>query len=443
MPNPISQGLNSAGHLARVWQGDRTASRAVFANSGWLLVDKLCRASLGLIVGAWVARHLGPSQFGLLAYVLAYVAIFQAIANLGADAIVVRDIAQDKGAAPHMLGSAFAIRLFLGAVCWFGAVAIVGVSSRGDHQIMTLTAIVSGVLLFQSADVIDLWFQSQSQSRRTVVAKLAAYLVSNGAKVTLIMQDAPLLAFAAITVFEAAASAFALAVAYRHFSVSHRWTFDARAARGLVGEAWPFMLSGVAIMMYMRVDQLMVKELLGAHELGIYAAALPISQFWQVLPMTLATSLAPFVARQRQSDERAYLRTMVLIFRAFFYGGILAAAITYCVSGPLVRHLFGAQFAGAIPILDAHSISNIFCFLGVAHNLWLINERRFAVRLWGTMLAGLSTVALNLALLPSIGLIGACYAAIVAQFIAAFLINGLLDRRSFVLQLQAILLRKA
>jgi O-antigen/teichoic acid export membrane protein len=108
-----------------------------------------------------------------------------------------------------------------------------------------------------------------------------------------------------------------------------------------------------------------------------------------------------------------------------------------------VRGLFGPQFADGAVILAVHSVSNIFCFLGIAHGLWLVNERRFAVRLHGTVLAALSALAMNFVLLPRIGLVGAAYAAIVAQLVAAFLINLFLDRRSFRLQCDAIFFRKA
>jgi PST family polysaccharide transporter len=56
------------------------------------MLDRMMRLALGLLIGAWVARYLGPAQYGELVYVLAYIAIFQAIANLGLDDIVVRKI---------------------------------------------------------------------------------------------------------------------------------------------------------------------------------------------------------------------------------------------------------------------------------------------------------------------------------------------------------------
>lgn len=419
------------------------ARRAVTANSGWLLLDRVVRALLGLFVGAWVARHLGPTQFGVLAYVTAFIAMFTAVANLSADAIIVRDIAHDREAAAEILGTTAVLRLVLGTVCWAIVIGCVATFNSGSARLVLMAAIVGSVLVFQASDTIDLWFQSQSQSRRTVLAKLCAYLLSSGIKVALILVDAPLEAFAAVTAFDALACAIGLMVALRLLPTTQRWHLVGARARRILREVWPFMLSGVSIMVYSRIDQIMIKELLGDRSLGIYAAALPLSQLWQVIPMTLATSLAPFIAKRKILDEQAYRHALVLIFRAFFYMGLACAAVTWLVSGFLVQRLFGASFAESVHTLDVHVLSNVFCFLGVAHGLWLVNERRFAVRLYGTVLAGMSTIILNFVLLPRFGTVGAAYTAIVAQFIAAFLINLFLDPRSFRMQCNAILFKKA
>ena len=430
--------------LDRLWRlvAGSSGRRQVTANFGWLLFDKLIRAMLGLLVGAWVARYLGPAHFGVLAYVLAYVALFQPFASLSADAIVVRRISQDPKSAANVLGAALALRIAFGFVCWLLAVVGVAIIGRDGSDLAALTAVVGGVLLFQAADVVDLWFQSQTHSRRTVVAKLVAYVASNGVKVALILAEAPLFAFAAVTALEALLSACAMIVAYRKFRTDRLWAANRETGKAILSECWPFMLSGFAIMVYMRIDQIMIRELLGAEELGIYAAVLPISQFWQVLPLTIASSVGPFIAKQRLADEAGFHRSMVLAFRSFFYLGVLSALATYAMSGWLVPHLFGGAYSAGVLILDLHAISNIFSFLGIAHGLWLVNERRFAVRLYGTLLAGIATVGMNSVLLPRLGLPGACIAAIAAQAIAAFLINAFLDRRSFRLQIEAITFAK-
>lgn len=415
----------------------RRAVQDIIANSGWLLLDRAVRIALGVVVGAWVARYLGPGKYGELAYVIAYIAIFQAVANLGADAIVVRDLARNQAAAPQILGSAVVLRLIVGVACWL--LAMGGMAWMGDGQSLALVAVVGGVLVFQAADTVDLWFQSQSQSRRTVVAKLLACLISNGAKVVLISVEAPLVAFAVIVTFDALASALGLIVAYRRFPTQGKWRILYARCLDLLRESWPFMLSGLSIMVYMRIDQIMLKEMIGDRALGLYAAMLPLSQLMQIVPIILATSLAPTVSRMKTDNNDAYVGFLVILFRFFFYMGLLGAIVVFFAAPYVIRLLFGAEYTEAIAALRVHVFSNPFCFLGIAHGLWLVNERRFAVRLYGTMGAGLITVAGNALLIPRIGIMAACYTAIASQLVAAVLINALLDRKSFNMQIKAVL----
>ncbi len=91
----------------------RATLHAIIHNTGWLW-DKALRLGLGLLVGAWVARYLGPSQYGELTYVVAFVAFFQTISLLGLNGVAIRDMARDREASPVILGTVFRLRLITG-----------------------------------------------------------------------------------------------------------------------------------------------------------------------------------------------------------------------------------------------------------------------------------------------------------------------------------------
>src|SRR5258706_3934253 len=375
-------------------EGRRTL-HAVIGNSGWLLLDKLIRAALGLLVGAWVARYLGPSRFGELAYVLAFIAFFQAVANLGADGIIVRNIARDRAAAPRILGTALVLRFCVGVACWIGAITVVALVNGVNDPSVALTALAGGVLVFQAADTVDLWFQSQSQSRRTVVAKLTAHLLSNGAKIVLILAGAPLAAFAAMTALESPAGALGLYLLYRRLPTSGRWELILKQGRQLLRESWPFMMSGMAIMVYIRIDQIMIKEMLGEKELGLYAAALPLSQVWQVIPVVLAISLAPVIARKKAEGGSEYQDALLTVFRVFGVLSLCVSVTTALASSTLIPLLYGPSYSDATPILAIHVFSSIFVFQGVAQSLWLTNEQAGSLSLLKTLLGGIAAGGSN------------------------------------------------
>ena len=411
---------------------------AIIHNSGWLLLDKMLRLVLGLLVGAWVARYLGPSQFGELAYVLAYIALFQSIANLGLDGIVVRDIAQNKLQTPYLLGTVFVLRLCVGIICWISAICGMALMHGLSDRIVLITALSAGVLVFQSADTIDLWFQSQSQSRRTILAKLTAFLFSSAIKVVLIFNEATLYAFIAVILFEAMFCAVGLAVAYKRFPCYRPWKLAGSTARQLLKESWPFILSGISIVIYMRIDQIMIKEMLGSRQLGIYAAVLPLATIWQIIPTTLNASLAPFIASKKNESEVAYWLALKKIFKLYGLLAWLVCIPTAILANFIVDLLYGEQFQQGALVLTIYVFTNLFINMGVAQGLWLLNERRAIISLANTFVGAVICFFGNLLLIPIFGIVGVAMVAVMAQLFSTVLTNLVFAKRIFIIQIRSI-----
>ena len=416
----------------------RTVLLSVLQNSSWLLIDKIFRLGLGLLVGAWVARYLGPDQYGALAYILAYIAFFQAVATLGLDGIVVRDISQNIHQASSLLGSTFALRLFVGCICWLLAIGGMAAINGPQDQSVVLTALAGSSLVFQAADTVDLWFQSQSQVRRTVLAKLIAYLISNGIKIFLIISSAPLVAFAVVITLEAMTVTIGLFVAYKRFPCSQRWRYTNMATRQLLKECWPLIMSALSIIVYMRIDQIMIKEMLGNQELGIYTAILPLATLWQFIPMMLNTSLAPFIAQKKAESEMAYWQTLQNIFNAYAILGWLVCIPIAILSSLIVDTLYGVQYHDSAIVLTIYVFTNVFINMGVAQGLWLLNERKAIFSLYKAIVGAMIAILGNWFVIPKFGVAGVAVIAVLAQFVSAVLMNLLVSKKLFYMQLRSL-----
>jgi len=81
------------------------------ANASWVMAEKILRMFMGLFVGIWVARYLGPEDFGLLSYAQSFVFLFVTIATLGLDGIVVRELVKNEAKRDVLIGTAFILKL--------------------------------------------------------------------------------------------------------------------------------------------------------------------------------------------------------------------------------------------------------------------------------------------------------------------------------------------
>lgn len=409
-------------------------AKLVIANSLWILAEKVIRALLGLLVGAWVARYLGPQDFGELAYAVSFIAFFQAIVGLGADGVVVREISINKSKAGEILGTVFCLRFTAGLTCWLLALLDVVLENGFNDSLVSLVFFVGLTLVFQPADTIDLWFQSQSQSRRAVYAKLVTQLVSNAIKVALILASMPLLAFAVVTALEGLITAIGLIVAYKSFKTDEGWIFLKQTGFKLLKESWPYVMSSLSVAIYMRIDQVMIRNMLGATQLGIYAVAVPLSQVWFVLPMSLATSLAPYLARKKTLGEEAYYAFLLKIFRFFGLTAVLISLFMYAGSDYIVKFLYGDAYKDASLILGIHVFSCVFVFQGLAQSLWIVNEGKGIMQTYQTLMGAFTALTLNYVLIPIYGINGAAITAVLSYAMAGVFSNIFLAPKIFRMQ---------
>jgi len=158
---------------------------------------------------------------------------------------------------------------------------------------------------------------------------------------------------------------------------------------------------------------------------GVYAAAVKLSEIWYFLPTALATSLLPALLRSRAQDAAAYAARQQQYYD-------VSAAAAYVLSIPIalaapwiVRLAYGGAFAAAGPILAVHIWASIFVFLGVARGQWLVNEGLQKFYLAATLAGAVVNVLLNLVLIPRWGGLGAAWATVASYALAAWLASYL------------------
>lgn len=392
----------------------------VLGNTSWLFADKIIRMGMGLLVGVWVARYLGPEQFGLLNYAGSFVTLFSAIALLGLEAIVVRELVRFPTGKNELLGTVFFLRLLAGSLSF--AAALLTIWIIRPHQPLTylLVALSGSVLIFQAADVIDLWFQSEVRSRDVVIAKCAAFICSSLIKIVLILSAAPLAYFAAANAIEVALGAIGLLIAYRaNGQFVSAWRVRTAKTRQLLTESLPLVMSGIVFMIYLRIDQVMLGQMASDREVGMYAAAVRIAEIWYFIPTVVVSSVFPNIVKARECDEKEFYSRLQKLYNLMaFMGYAVALPITFG-AGLIVNLMFGTQYEAAGPMLALLVWAGLFANLAVARNAYLFAMNWSRVLLGVTCLGAVTNVALNLLLIPRFGGLGAVVASCLSYWLAA------------------------
>lgn len=392
----------------------------IIANTGWLFFDRIFRMGVGLFVSVWVTRYLGPEQFGMLSYAQAMVAIFGAIATLELDAFIVRHLVREPSKYNEYLGTAFILK-FLGGLCLtLFTVLLIMYIKPNQLQIQLLVGIIAVGTLFQSFDVIDFWFQSKIQSKYTVIAKNIGFTVISIAKIILILLKASLVWFAVAGVVEIIIGSLLLLIFYnRQCHSREKWKFRLDLAKMLLKESWPLILSGMAIMIYMRIDQIMIGQMVGNGAVGIYTSALRISEVWYFIPTIIVTSVAPTIVTAKKENELLYKERIQQLFIVMVIIGYLISIPMTFLSDFLVVLLYGDDFIESGKVLAIHIWASIFVFLGVVRSQWLINEGLTKFSFYTTLIGAVINVGLNYILIPIYNEVGAAIATLFSYSVAA------------------------
>lgn len=279
-----------------------------FKNTSWMMAEQFLRIITGLLVGIWVARYLGPEQFGLFSYVLAFATIFGGIAKLGLDGILVRELVNYPEKRDVYLGTAFWLKV-IGAFIVMGLMAAIVPFTSNDATTNLFIFIIATGLLFQSFEVVEFYFQSQVLAKIVSICKVIQLALSSIIKIYLVLTEAELIWFVLVTAFDALSLAISFFIAYQLRKNPFFYkSFDFNVAKQLLKNSWLLIFSAIVVMIYMRIDQIMIKEMLGEHEVGIYSAAVRLSEAFYFIPMLIycITFSCHF---KRQKSKRKTLQT--------------------------------------------------------------------------------------------------------------------------------------
>ncbi|HVY10322.1 MAG TPA: flippase [Mycobacteriales bacterium] len=420
------------------------AARNESRNVAWIVLERVLRLAVGLSVGILVARHLGASDYGRLAYVIAIASFLTPFITAG-EGFVVRDIAAGDVSSGAVLASATVLASALTAVV---TVALLvsdeispGTFASGTHTLLLVVVIGTAV---RPLGGVDFWFQAHLRAARATAARLAAFVAATVARVTAVAMAAPVAVFAWIFAGEAVAATLLLLASYRLAGESFGgWRLHWSYLKALSRRAFPLLGSSIAIVLYLRIDQVMLGSISGVRQSGLYAVAVTMSEVAWFLPLAVGTVFTPGMTRLWRESQDRYAERLQDLFVVACFAAYVVAAASAAVGVWFIPLAYGHAYSDVAPTFLVLALANPFVFLGVIETIWTVNADRQGIAFARTALAAVANIALNLVLLKPLGATGAAITTVVAYALAAVALNALFSasRPIVRMQLRALALR--
>lgn len=399
------------------WALEHDGHKRYFANMSWMFFGQMFSLLVSFFIGAWVARYLGPENYGVLSYSLAFVGLFGFIASLGLDGIINRDLIQTPEKRDELLGTAFRLKLIGGMIAF--CLSIVSVLLFQSNPLIKLLIIIfSFSFILQAINVISNYFNAEVKAKNNVKAMLFATIISSVLKVVVILSGKGVIWLVIVFVLDALWQGIGFMVAYNNFGLKIKnWIFNKVLAKEILKNSWPLMLAGAASFIYLRIDQVMIGSLLGNHEVGIYAAAVKLVEVWYFIPGIICGSLFPAIINAKKTSEGMYKNRLNNFYILMFIIPISMAIPITLLSKPIIHVLFGSGYLESIPILRIYIWSSVGLFMGSAVSQYLMSENMIKTIFLLNFMAMILNIVLNFIFIPIFGLIGSAYATLISYMI--------------------------
>lgn len=375
----------------------------------WIIVEKVTRMILGFTVGAVVARHLGPFNYGILNYFLSIIGMLSTVVLFGLKDLLIKRFKIYNY--PSVFGAGFSISMIISII-----ISLTVLAMPVAPEIVYLLPII----LFKPFDHFLAFYEANNRFNRVSIIMIIGALTAALLKIMAVRFSLDLTFFLKIYSIESLviATCIMLGILFCREEKNIFTKIEYLDLKYLFQKGINLVLIFGVISVYMRLDQMMLGYFGFNEELGFYSAAVRIAELGYFVPIAFLTSVYPNLIKLRGFRFHYYLYWVLRIIALL---NMLYITFVLLFSGLLITLIYGVNYDQSIVLLKISVFNFIFASLGIVSNKYYVIQG-ISNRLWINAVAGLIiNLVFNALFIP---LYGATGAAVVS--LASLLISNLL-----------------
>ncbi|TMS79721.1 flippase [Pseudoalteromonas sp. S554] len=398
--------------------------KKIISNTSWLIGEKIIVMVANLLVTVVLARALGAEQYGLLNYLLAIVALIAPVTALGLNAIVTREIVNKPTDTNKIISTSLCLRFGCSLIVlslFIGLILFSNIIQANEEKLGLILLCLGNI--FTCFYVLDFWFQAHVKAKIVTKMKFIIVVSFSVIKVLIALFNPKLVYIVLAFSLEVALIGGGFLFIYIKAKKVDTFSFkdiDLTYGRKLLGQSYWLILSGIASIVYLKIDQLMLNHMIDSNAVGTYAVASRLSEVWYFFANALVITLFPALLKIRD-NSKYYLIKLQKICDILFVSALLLA-ILVTIFGPIfIVLLFGEEYSVSGRILQWHIWAAVFVFMRALASKWLIAESLLKYSLITHGVGAIINIIANYYLIPLYAGEGAAIATIISYFAASFL----------------------
>ena len=402
----------------------------------WLMLENLVKVLIGFTVSVYVIRYLGPKDFGLISYTLSIVGILSPFASLGIDAILFRNLINDKDNEAKLIHTAKVMKFFASLVLvTISGVFIYLYSSNIDFiyifLLLSLGLVIDVFALYKE------YFLSIEKPKYITISSIVSLLVASTVNIAFVVLKFSVVWFAFVYLMQKLIYIFGLKYYYKKQQlVNNKTIFDIGLAKNMIHDSWPLIFTSFAGLLYMSTDQILIKYFLDFEQVGLYATAVKLIVVFYVIPSIISNILYPKIINQYKTlNHKEFIEKIQVLYFFNLIISILILIFFILFGERIILFLFGDNFIESIEVLYVYSFGLIFVFFSSLNNKLLVLENMQKLMLGRTIFGLIVNFCSNIILIPKYGIIGGAISTVLTEFLI-MLSYGLNNKIKYILFLQ-------
>jgi O-antigen/teichoic acid export membrane protein len=402
------------------WILSHEGFRKYFKNTGWMFLGQAF-SIISVFVGIWMARYLGPENFGVFSFAIAFVGMFSVIANFGITGILSRDLIKYPEKRDKLLGTAFVLNIIGGLLAFFVTISFSLILDNSDIT-RILIFIWSTSFIFSAFSLPAHYFQATVNAKKNAQAQIIITIASSLLKILLIIFDKGVIWLMLIYVFDYILGGLLYAYNYKKAGLNIKnWSYDNSIAKAFLSVSWLLVLSSVASSLLMKIDQVMIGYYIGSFAVGIYAAAVRLVEIWYFIPAIICGSLFPAIINSKNNGEANYKKRLNYLYKLLFVISVIIALPLTFFAPWFIDVLYGQPYHEAIEVLRIYIWSGVGLFINFGINQYLLAENKLKRLFYLNLFAMIVNIILNLLFIPYFGILGAAWATFISYCLSPIL----------------------
>ena len=396
-----------------------------FGNSAWIMADSIITNGFSLVVLAVVARLLGPEEYGAYVYVFSLATLFSVVGQMGLDGILTRELVDRPDDHLVTLGTAGALR-YMGYMLGAASCLLFGfvVPTHTPTEKALFVCAFFFILITPGTQIIENWFRSRLEARYASIAKMIGTIVGGGLKIALVLMG---LGVSWVGFAQVITAVLVLLLSFYIFWLRkgpdpRKWSFNGGRAKELLAESWMIFVGSILAMIYLKIDQVMLRWICGPEDVGIYSIAARISEVFYFVPAALVATFFPRLIQVRKDSLECFNERFqgLLSLLAFLAYVTMVGLFVLC---PIILvPIFGVAYKDALPIVFIHMLAMPFIFMRYAFSRWILVEKFAVFSIVSQGSGAVLNVGFNAFLIPSFGMEGAAVSTVISYCGASFLV---------------------